>query len=78
MVEFKIKVHPRQRLAYIPKEIVESLGTRLKAIPNLRGVFLCPEGLPPEQALNSMEAIYKHFKQEVKLRKNSKKPEPWL
>ena len=69
MVEFKIKVHPKQRLAYIPKEIVESLGTKLKAIPNLSGIYLCSENLPPEQALSSMEAIYKHFKQEVELRK---------
>jgi hypothetical protein len=71
MVEFKIRVHPRQRLAYIPKEIVDALGIRLRAVPNLSGIFVYPENLPPEQALNSMKAIYMHFKQETKIKRKA-------
>ena len=73
MVKFQIKVHPKQRLAYIPKEIFEALGTRLEAIPNLQGVFLYPEGLSPEQTLNSMKAIYDHFRQQVDIEKKEEK-----
>jgi hypothetical protein len=62
-------VHPQQRLAYIPKEIVDALGIRLKAVPDLSGIFVYPENLPPEQALNSMKAIYTHFKQETEIQK---------
>lgn len=69
MVKFEIKVHPKQRLAYIPKEIFEALGTRLEAIPNLQGVFLYPKGLPPEQVLNSMKAICTHLEQQVAIEK---------
>ena len=71
MVKFQIKVHPKQRLAYIPKEIVEALGTKLEAIPNLQGIFLYPQGLPLEQVLNSMKAIYDHFKQQAQLEKEA-------
>jgi hypothetical protein len=71
MVEFKIKVHPQQRLAYIPKEIVDALGIRLRAVPNLSGIFVYPENLPPEQALNSMKAIYRHFKQETEIKRKT-------
>lgn len=69
MVKFEIKVHPKQRLAYIPKEIFESLGTRLEVVPDLKGFFAYPKGLSPEQALNSLDAIYRHFKLQVKLEK---------
>ena len=67
MVKFEIKVNPKQRLAYIPKEIVDALGTRLEAVPNLQGIFLYPKGLSPEQTLNSMKAIYDHFRQQTEL-----------
>jgi len=73
MVEFKIKIHPKQRLAYIPKEIVEALGFRLKAIPNLRGIFMCPENLSSEQALKSMETICNHFRQELEIQEEENK-----
>ena len=69
MVKFQIKVHPKQRLAYIPKVIVDALGVKLEAVPNLQGVFLYPKGLSAEQTLNSMKAIYDHFKQEVELQR---------
>ncbi|MBS7621137.1 hypothetical protein KEJ32_03360 [Candidatus Bathyarchaeota archaeon] len=58
----KLKCTPQQRLAYIPKEIFEALGPKLEVVPNLKGVFVYPEGLPLEQALASLEAIYTHLK----------------
>lgn len=46
MVEYKIKVNREQRLAYIPKEIFEALGTELTAVPNRAAVLLYPEKVP--------------------------------
>lgn len=69
MVEFEIKVHPKQHVAYIPKEIVNALGLRLKAIPNMRGVYLCSKTLSIEEALSSVKAIYEHLKQEAEFEK---------
>lgn len=72
MVEFEIKVHPKQRLAYIPKEIVNALGLQLKAIPNMRGVYLCSNTLSTEEALSSVKAIYEHLKQEAEFEKKKR------
>lgn len=72
MVTFDIKVNPKQRVAYIPKEIVEALGTKLEAIPNLQGIFVYPKGLSPEETLSSMKAISHHLEQEIELRKRKR------
>jgi hypothetical protein len=72
MVKFDIKVNPKQRVAYIPKEIVEALGTKLEAIPNLQGIFLYPKGLSPEETLSSMKAICRHLEQEIQLQKRGR------
>ena len=70
-VEFDLKIHEKQGTMYIPKEIRKALGTYLKAIPNLQGIFVCPKDLPPEQALSSIKAIYEYVKQEVELQKSN-------
>lgn len=73
MIKFKIKIHAKQRLAYIPKAIVDALGTKLEAIPNHQGIFVYPKGLNQEQILNSIKTIYENCKQEIELQKNKKK-----
>jgi len=57
MVEFKIRVNPEQRLAYIPKEIYEAIGSNLKAIPNRAAVLLFPEDMPLKDVRRSLEII---------------------
>jgi len=57
MVEFKIKVHPEQRVAYIPKAIVEAIGHNLKATPNRAAVLLYPENAPIKDVLKSINII---------------------
>lgn len=69
MVEFDLKVNEKQGTVYLAKEIRAALGTELKAVPNLQGIFVYPKGLTPEQALSSIKAIYEHIKQEVNLEK---------
>jgi hypothetical protein len=57
MVEFKIKIHPEQRLAYIPRQLVEILGFRLKAVPNSVAVLLFPENADPQDVIKSLQII---------------------
>jgi len=57
MVEFKVKIHPEQRLAYIPRQLVEILGFRLKAVPNSVAVLLFPENADPQDVIKSLQII---------------------
>lgn len=65
MVEFKIKVHPKQNQAYIPKEIVEALGTRLKARPNRYAMVVFPESVSPILVVKSLEILLEDLKLEL-------------
>ena len=62
MVEFDIKIHPKQRLAYIPKEIIQTLGFQLKIIPNLKAAVVYPANENPERILKSLEVILADLK----------------
>ena len=57
MVEFKIKVNSEQRLAYIPKRIVEALGYRLKATSSAAAVLFYPESADLEDVVRSLDLI---------------------
>ena len=65
MVEFKISIHPKQRLAYIPKEIVEALGHKVKAKPDRYTVILYPEGIDRSLVIKSLEILLADLKLEV-------------
>ncbi|MEM4727468.1 MAG: hypothetical protein QXD04_04365 [Candidatus Bathyarchaeia archaeon] len=68
MVEFKIKVYEDQRLAYIPKEVVETLGTRLKMKPDQYAAVIYPEGAKLDLVVRSVEIILEYLKlKEVKV-----------
>jgi len=69
MVEFKIKVHPEQRLAYIPKEIFETLGTKLTAVPNRAAVLLYPQGTAIKDVVRSITIIKQDLEHAVELEK---------
>ncbi len=57
MVEFDIKIHPEQRLAYIPKEIFEILSSHVKAIPNRAAVLIFSEDVSTDDVLKSLDII---------------------
>jgi len=57
MVRFRIKVNEKQKLAYIPKEIVEALGFKLVAIPNAKALLLFPEGEKSARVIESVKII---------------------
>lgn len=69
MVEFEIKIHPEQRLAYIPKELANVLGNRVKAVPNVTSVLFYPESADPNDVLRSLETIRNHIQQYLELQK---------
>lgn len=57
MVEFDIKIHPKQRLAYIPKEIFAVLSSHAKAVPNRAAVLIFSEDVSKEDVLKSLDII---------------------
>jgi len=57
MVQFKIKIHQEQKLAYMPKWLTDNLGFNLKAIPDSVAVLMFPENADPKDVLQSMEII---------------------
>jgi len=68
MVEFKIKINPEQRLAYIPKEIYEALGSDLKAVCNRTAVVFYPENTAIEDVVKSLEIIESDLRHAIKLK----------
>jgi len=69
MVEFKIKINPKQRLAYIPKEIYEVLGSHLKAVGNRTAVIFYPENATIKDVLKSLAIIRADLKHALQLEK---------
>jgi hypothetical protein len=69
MVEFLIKLHQKQRLAYIPQELAKLLGPSIKASANCVAVLLYPEDAKPEDVLRSLRIITLDLEQKVDLQK---------
>lgn len=57
MVEFNIKVNEKQRLAYIPRQVVKALGLNLKLIADFKAAVLYPEGTNPKVVADSLRII---------------------
>lgn len=72
MVEFDIKIHPKQRLAYIPRQLAKALGTEVVAVPNLSGAYMYPKGTDPKDALRSLDTIRSHLQQKVEQEEKEK------
>ena len=68
MVEFKIKINPEQRLAYIPKEIYAALGSDLKAVCNRAAVVFYSEDTNIEDVIKSLEIIQADLKHALTLK----------
>ena len=66
MVEFKIKVHPEQRLAYIPKEIYEVFGSNWKAVANYYAAVIYREDATLSDVIKSLEIILADLKHRIK------------
>ena len=68
-MEFKIRINPEQRLAYIPKEIYEVLGSELKAVANRTAVVFYSQNSSIEDVLESLEIIEADLKHALKLKR---------
>lgn len=68
MVEFPITVNEKQRLAYIPKILIKTLGSKLIIVPNSNAAVIYPEGRDLDIVLKSLEII----SQDLRLRNEIK------
>ncbi len=62
MVEFKVNVNRTQRLVYIPKKILETLGHSLTIVPDMNAAVLYPTGEDPEIIAKSVDIILQDLK----------------
>jgi hypothetical protein len=70
VVEFKLRLPEKQNIVWIPKEIVDSLGRKLKIIPNSLAAVLYPESADLHMVLKSLAII----QQDLELRTQFEKP----
>jgi hypothetical protein len=57
MVEFQVPINKKQRLAYIPKILVDSLGYKLTIIPDTKAALMFASGATLEELLQSLHVI---------------------
>jgi hypothetical protein len=57
VVELRIKVHRKQRQAYIPKEVVEDLGHVLRLLPDKNAAVIYPEGKSLAKVVESVKLL---------------------
>lgn len=57
MVEFKLTLPEKQNIVWIPKEIVDTLGRKLKIMPNSFAAVLYPENAELDMVLKSLAII---------------------
>jgi len=68
MVDFEIRVHPKQRLGYFPKELVEAYGNELKITPDAMAAIIAPKDARPEDILKSLDVLRRHYEMLVEKR----------
>jgi len=68
MTEIEISIHPKERMAYIPKHIYGILGKRVRAVGDAVAVLLYPEGANLDRVMESLKVIEQHLTLVRKLR----------
>lgn len=69
MVEFKLKINPKQSLAYIPREISKVLGREVEAVANRVAVLMYPKDMDTLDVLKSLEIIQMDLQHKIELEK---------
>jgi hypothetical protein len=72
MVEFKVKVHPEQRLMYVPKEIYQTFGTNLRMVANYFAAVIFREDVELQDVIRSLEIILQDLRHREKAACNRK------
>jgi len=62
MVEFSLKVNEKQGTAYLPKEIRNAFGLKLKLLPNAEAAAIYREGSDPARVIRSLEHIIENLR----------------
>jgi len=62
MVKFNLKIHPKQRLCYVPKELYEVIGTNPEVVPDAFAALFFKKDTPPEKIIKSIEIILEDLK----------------
>lgn len=57
MVEFELKVHPKQKVTWLPRQIVKAWGFELKLLPNNNAGILYPTGIEYDAVIKSVEIL---------------------
>jgi hypothetical protein len=57
LVEFDLKLHPKQHSTYFPKELVKTLGLKLKAVPNSKIAIIYSDGTRLQDVLISIDIL---------------------
>jgi len=68
LVELKISI-AKNRITYIPKDIVEQLGRKLKVIPNARSAVIFPEDAEYEEVIESLKVILADLELRARLKR---------
>src|SRR2546426_3688085 len=76
MVEFDVPINRRQRLLYMPKVLCQSLGFRLKIVPNNKSAVIFPAGEPLGRVLDSLRIIQQDLELRVKTERVRSQPIP--
>jgi hypothetical protein len=57
MVEYKINLPKSQNVIWLPKAVVETLGKKLRLLPDSNAALIYPQDADPEDVLSSLKII---------------------
>jgi hypothetical protein len=72
-LEYKIRVHPSERQTYIPKALVESLGSELTIFPDKVAAILYRTGEDPAVVIASVRVLLRHLELDARLGRNKRR-----
>lgn len=74
MVRFKLRVHPKQRLMYIPMNLLGVIGMNPVAIPNHSVAVLYNSETDPVMVVKGVEHILRGLRLELKAKTPPRQP----
>jgi len=57
MVKFTLKIHPKQRLCYIPKALYEIIGKNPEVVPDAYAALIFNRETPSDKIIKSVQII---------------------
>jgi hypothetical protein len=69
MVEFELRVNPKQKVTWLPKEIVKAWGFRLKLMPNSNAGIVYPSQVAYADVVKSVEVLLEYLRQMAEIQR---------